>query len=586
MSINGEPYRLVEFIDRGEPNEPPAWFLRRLNRSETVLFTVAVLRRMFDEGQLKRLYTTADGHAADGEVMRRRHAYVPDDLPPADRRRREVRAEFVKRVQARLGLRGAHARLGPDVDGKPDTLLSRALAEVSREMAADLKGIGLRNRRKPEDADKASQPPKGKPGDEEPDEPVHLVDQSTYYRWLQRYDPEDKRGLEGDFAARGNRNQLLPAVKEAMLAAMRDAIEQAKDKRQVGKVATVTMASLRSSINQALAPKRLQSPELREELVPPSAPTLHRHWKTFPAFDRACATMGLSRARREFRFIRGHEHPEAPFELVEYDETHMPFMFVDEVHGVPLGMGNLCSALCVATHSCGGFNISFEPFSDMTMMSTLRHAVSLKSYVAREYGGRIRNEYLPGGMFRCIGIDNSKPAWGKTLKQVARTLDCDRMWLPPRTPWFKPVVEGFFRVLNQLLLQEMPGFTLGRAIDSKDYDPRVSACIGLRQFLFLFHAWICDIYQVRRQEGLGNRSPNECWRELLVNGEPGLLDSADDVASLFGVVRTGTLDHRGVRFCNIRYGSPELQGLRLDRGARQNILFKIDPANLLHVRVR
>jgi putative transposase len=587
VSIDGKSYRFVNFIDVREPGHTPSWFLRRLDGHGTELFTVASLRRLYDDGQLKRLYTAADAHAANAEVARRRRTHIPDDLPPGDRKRREVRAEFIERVLAMVGLGGAHARLGPDVDGKSDTLLARALAEVSGQMADELQGIGLWDRRKKESErwQPPIAPPSGKPGDEPPDKPVVLVDQSTYYRWRAKYEPEDKRGLEGEFAARGNRNQLPPIVRTAMHTVMSNAIEQARDKRQIGKVATITMAQIRSKIDDALKPERLRTPELADKLVVPSPPTLHRHWATYPAFDRACATMGLSRARREFRFIRGHEHPEAPYELVEYDETPMPFVFIDEVRGVPLGKATFCAAIDVATHSLGGFTIGFDPFSDMTMMSTLRHAVCLKSYVSQDYGGRIRNEYLPGGMFRCIGIDNSQPAWGHTLKEVARTLDCDLMWLPPRTPWFKPIIENFFGLVTKLLLQELPGFALGRAIDCKDYDPKVNACIGLRQFLFLFHAWVIDIYQVRPQEELGHRSPNDRWRELLANGEPGLLDAADDVDSLFGVVREGVLDHRGVRFMNIRYGGPELEGLRLDQGAKRTILFKINPANLLHVMV-
>ena len=235
----------------------------------------------------------------------------------------------------------------------------------------------------------------------------------------------------------------------------------------------------------------------------------------------------------------------------------------------------------------GGFYLGFEPFSDLTMMSTLRHTASLKSYVADEYGDRIENQWLQGGMFRCIGIDNSRQAWGKTLQEVGSRLDCDRTWLPPRTPWFKPIVEGFFGTLNKLLLQELPGFDLGRGIDHADYDPTVNACIGIRHFLYIFHKWLLDVYHVEPQEGLGGRSPNQTWLELLKNGEPGpgLLDSVDDLDSLFGVVRDGTLDHRGIRFENIRYRSDELRDFRLQSGARQRVRFKINPNDLGRVMV-
>jgi hypothetical protein len=64
------------------------------------------------------------------------------------------------------------------------------------------------------------------------------------------------------------------------------------------------------------------------------------------------------------------------------------------------------------------------------------------------------------------------------------------------------------------------------------------------------------------------------------------LDSADNLDTLFGVLREATLDHRGFRFMNIRYVSDDLQDLRLQHGYNRAIEFKIDPNNLLHALAR
>lgn len=551
--------RVHRFIEDATVDGRRAWILKRLGDGHVEAFPVSRLRRLFDEGDLKKHHTEADGTAAQREAARRKRVHVLDDLPKKDADRRKVRGEFIRRVRARVGAGGMHAKAGTDANGKPVTLLERALADVSVEMREHLK-----TKQRPE----------------------RVVSQSTYYKWLALApDPEDPRGLEGDFSSRGRRHQLHPVVVEATNAVMLGLITNAQDKRSAGKPATITMGAVKDDIENRLKLERLNAPGLAEELRVPSDPTLYRYWNRFPAYDRMVAKMGPSRARREFRFIRGHEAPEAPFETVEYDETAMPFFFYDEIHRVPLGKAHLCPVLDVATRAVGGFYVGFEPFSDLTMMCALRHAASLKSYVSAEYGDRITNDYLPGGMFRCVALDNSRQAWGGTLKAVAGALDCDRVWLPPRTPWFKPIVEGFFKLLNTLLLRELPGFDLGKGVDRVDYDPARNACIGLRHFLLIFHKWLLDVYHVRSQEGLGDRSPDERWRELLKNGEPGLLDSRDDLDSLFGVVREGTLDHRGVQFETIRYRSDDLANLILAHGVKKRVRFKINPTDLLHAMV-
>lgn len=155
---------------------------------------------------------------------------------------------------------------------------------------------------------------------------------------------------------------------------------------------------------------------------------------------------------------------------------------------------------------------------------------------------------------------------------------------PVRQPYLKPIVEGMFKILNTDLLREIPGFVLSRDIDAQDYDPAANGCLGIRHFLYILHKWLLDLYHSRRQAWLGC-SPNERYLEGTRNVEPGLIDRASDLEALFGIVRKGRLDHRGVVYEGIRYRSDELQALRLRDGAVQAVDVKVNPSDLHRVHV-
>ena len=184
-----------------------------------------------------------------------------------------------------------------------------------------------------------------------------------------------------------------------------------------------------------------------------------------------------------------------------------------------------------------------------------------------------------------VTFDNGLCQWGKTIETVGLDLNMTIQFARPRTPWFKSRVEGSFRLLNTKLLQEMPGFVLGREIDKKDYDPVRQGCIGIRHFLYIFHAWLVEIY-LQQPQGMLVQTPASLWEEGTRHYPPDFLPRRHDLDLLFGVLREGRLDHRGVVFENLRYHSPDLHGLRKRVGAKLDVQVKIDPSDLGNVHVR
>ena len=546
IAIDGQVLRLVDKIRVGGEE---AWLAKRLKDGSAQTHSVAQMEELYVAGRLVAHDDEGVGTPFQRATRARDRRTPRDVLRPAARERRDFRRSFLRLVQSRLPPGAAHAKL-PAMDGTaPMTLLQKVLADASRELG----------RAKP-------------------------VSPATYYRWKELA-PEGSgsRALDGDFSLRGARHEAQGLVKQAALGEMQRLFDEAANRRRTDRPPEVTMAAIRQATRARLDVLRMLHPGLAGKIKDPCHASYHNWIKEIPAVTRAVAQHGQVRTRQMFRFVRGHDRPEAAFDKVEYDETKLPFFFFDEDHAIPLGRATLCWFLDVYSHGVCGFYLGFEPASDLTMTSAMRHCCLPKTYVRHDYPG-IENEWLMRGIPRRVVVDNSKPAWGRTAEALAHELDMDWDFTPVRQPYLKPIVEGMFKILNTDLLREIPGFVLSRDIDAQDYDPAVNGCLGIRHFLYILHKWLLDLYHSRRQAWLGC-SPNERYLEGTRNVEPGLIDRASDLEALFGIVRKGRLDHRGIVYEGIRYRSDELQALRLRDGAVQAVDVKVNPSDLHRVHV-
>ena len=407
---------------------------------------------------------------------------------------------------------------------------------------------------------------------------------SAYYRWLKRWTAGGSLALaDGRDASKERRVPAADIVRQTMA----EAILSAKQIGKAGAPPTVTMNRLEDQVAARISEendRRVAQGRSRERLPAPSRSTLHRIWREFPAEERMIAQNGRISAAHAFRGGSGVTPPEACLELVEFDETRLPYYFFDEFSGVPLGRAWLSWYIDVYSHAPVGFYLGFEPPGDLGMMSALRHACLPKAYVATEYPN-IKGRYAPAGVPLTVTFDNGLAQWGRTAQEIGLDLNITIQFARPRTPWFKSRVEGMFRLLNEKLLQEMPGFVLRRDTDRKDYDPTKEGCIGLRHFLYIFHVWLVDVY-MQNPQGLLRRTPAELWEEGTSVWPPRLVPRAHDLDVVFGVKRKGRLDHRGVVFEGLRYHSPELHALRKQYGERLDVEVKIDPSDLSRVHAR
>ena len=149
-------------------------------------------------------------------------------------------------------------------------------------------------------------------------------------------------------------------------------------------------------------------------------------------------------------------------------------------------------------------------------------------------------------------------------------------------PWLKSAVEGMFATVNHLLLSELPGFVLPRrcGIDSTDDDPRKNAVIGLRHLLWIFHHWVVDDLHQKCPSEVFRQSTDQRWIEGTKLVKPGYPESSADLDVLFGIIRTGNLDHRGVYFRGLFYYGDAADALRRRRGAESDRPLEDQPTQI------
>ncbi|NBJ09416.1 Mu transposase C-terminal domain-containing protein [Microvirga arsenatis] len=512
------------------------------------------LEHLYDEGDL-RFDGDRDEDTEDKRRERRRRHGVPlSDMDPAKQKRVAFRRAVIRTVDERTAPGTKTAKVIVNGAATGTTVLQALLDELGRT-------LGLEHLGKEQ-----------------------TVSQATYYRWCAIYRAYDEhRDLGGDHDQRGNRKQLHPLVARIMKEEMAAEIEAARHRNQPGGKVHPVMASIMGRVLKRVKAERLRHPG--ETLRMPEKTTFYNHWNEFDARLRDIAKYGLVRARQMHRFPRPSVDPEHALDLVQFDETRLPIFVIDEILGIPLGRPWLAWLVDVYTGAIIGVYLGFEPPGDLVIGSTLRHAASMKSYVAKEYPG------LPpwrfSGLPRHMTFDNSLQAHGRTIQTIAGNLDIPYDFTPARMPWTKSEVEGAFQVANTQWLQEMNGFVLAARdeIDGQDYDPTRNAVMGFRHLFYILHCWLLEVYHQKPTPGT-RLSPDQRWSAGTAQVDPEFPEDGTDLDLMFGIVREGQLlDHRGVVYENIRYYSEGLSRVRDRNGHSLKVRVKVNPLNLGKIHV-
>ena len=386
----------------------------------------------------------------------------------------------------------------------------------------------------------------------------------TYYNWRKLLsENEDVSALAGNFGNRGRRPYLDPAVEIKLRQSIATAVEVSKAKKHLGARGRITPKRIINSLRQELPEEKL-----------PSRSYVHQKIQQLPAYDRAVAQKGARAADNQFRMASRAERPTACLDSVEYDETRLKLVLVDEEFGIPLGSPYLSWYVDRYSDAPPGFYVGYEPMSDISTMAALRHACLPKGYMRKEYPD-IRGS-MCAGIPRSITFDNGLTQHGDTIQMVAKDLSIDIRYAPPYRASFKGAVEGMHETLNRMLLEDQAGYVLRPKDRPSEYDPTTQAYLGVRQFVRILHHWIADQY-MQTPAGVFHRTPAEKWAEGTSTVKPTFLPSAQEADLVFGILRQGTLDHRGVRYENLFYLSDDMAEYRRLHGVSISVDVKVGP---------
>jgi putative transposase len=157
------------------------------------------------------------------------------------------------------------------------------------------------------------------------------------------------------------------------------------------------------------------------------------------------------------------------------------------------------------------------------------------------------------------------------MEQVAADLPMELVFSQVSNPRGRGKIERFIRLVDQLLLQDTPG-----------YPPKgstgVKATLTLAAFEQRFRTWLLEDYQYRIHEETKCK-PAERWEAGgFVPRMPKSLEQLDLL--LLTVAKTRRVQQDGIRFQGYRYIDPTLASY-----VKEDVVIRYDPADMAEIRV-
>ena len=290
-------------------------------------------------------------------------------------------------------------------------------------------------------------------------------------------------------------------------------------------------------------------------------PCYERVRQIIKGLDPALLTMahqGAAAYREEFDLLYRREVPHANT-MWQADHTPLDVLLLDEA-GTPAKpwltvIEDDYSRLIV------GYRLSFQKPTTLTTALTLRQAICRKDDPRwHAYG-------IPTVFYSDHGSDFTS----KHMKQVAADLPMELIFSQVSVPRGRGKIERFFRSVDQLLLQDVPGYCPKGATG-------VKATLTLVAFEQRFRTWLLEDYPIRVHDETKCK-PAERWE---AGGfVPRMLKSLEQLdLLLLTVAKTRRVQQDGIRFQSYRYIDPTLAGY-----VKEDVVIRYDPADIAEIRV-
>src|SRR5258706_6361508 len=290
-------------------------------------------------------------------------------------------------------------------------------------------------------------------------------------------------------------------------------------------------------------------------------PSYARVRQIIKSLDPALVTLaheGAAAYREEFDLLYRRESPHANA-MWQTDHTPLDVLLLDET-GTPAkpwltAIEDDYSRMIVC------YRLSFQESTALTTALTLRQAIWRKE----------DPRWHASGIPTVFYTDHGSDFTSKHMEQVAADLPMELIFSQVSIPRGRGKIERFFRSVDQLLLQDTPGYAPKGSTD-------VKATLTLPAFEQRFQTWLLSDYH-HRVHVETKCKPQERWEAGgYMPRMPESLEQLDLL--LLTVAKTRRVQQDGIRFQGYRYIDPTLAGY-----VKEDIMIRYDPAYMAEIRV-
>lgn len=396
---------------------------------------------------------------------------------------------------------------------------------------------------------------------------------TSLYRWHQRLllAQGDLRALIPRIDRRGGRSPRLPAEVQELLAEVTDRVYLNKQRNPI------------RAVHDALLIEISKENIKRTEKLPfPDYSTVRRHIRSLPCYDVDLARYGREFARKKYRHSGISPAASYILERVEIDHTPLNVFVCDEEALLVLGRPYVSWLLDCHSRMILGFYLSFSPPSIEAVLRCLRHAIESKDYVREQYPD-IVNEWPCFGIPMLAVVDNGLEFHSKDLLRATFELGIHYQFCPPRTPWFKPMVERSLRSLAEQFAHLLPGTSFANWFDRYGYDPLKEGVVTMAELVHALHIWIIDVYAQSYHRGI-KQTPYSAWKASMELAAPRTIPT-ERLNLILSQQAERVLGHAGIELHGLRYNCEELLVLRKQLGDRLRVQLRFDPEDLGSITV-
>ncbi|BED87911.1 transposase [Pseudoalteromonas sp. MM1] len=309
--------------------------------------------------------------------------------------------------------------------------------------------------------------------------------------------------------------------------------------------------------------------------------------KAIPPYAVAVARHGKFKADQWFAYCAAHVPPTRILERVEIDHTPLDLILLDDELLIPIGRPYLTLLIDVFSGCVLGFHLSYKSPSYVSAAKAITHAIKPKKLDAMSI--QLQNNWPCFGKFENLVVDNGAEFWSKNLEYACQSAGINIQYNPVRKPWLKPVVERFFKVINQYLIPEFPGKTFSNILEKEEYKPEKDAIIRFSTFVEEFQRWIVDVYH-QDSDSRETHIPINKWQQGY-DVYPPLAMSEEEEARFTMLMRISdsrTLGRNGIKFEELMYDSTALADYRKHYPQTKETvkkLIKVDPDDISKIYV-